>query len=125
MKGLAMPDNKQGSDRGFSSMDKNKQREIASEGGRASGGNFANDPKRASEAGRKGGQQSAQDNKQEGQQGSQGGRGGGEEGRSEQRGGQQRAEGNADGRQQGSGQGGYFADDRERASEAGRKGGRS
>ena len=32
-----------------------KQREIASKGGKASGGNFANDPERASEAGRKGG----------------------------------------------------------------------
>ena len=32
-----------------------KQREIAAKGGRASGGNFANDPERAAEAGRKGG----------------------------------------------------------------------
>lgn len=42
------------SNRGFASMDENKQREIASKGGRASGGNFANDPERASEAGKKG-----------------------------------------------------------------------
>ena len=42
--------------RGFASMDQKKQREIASKGGRASGGNFKNDPGRASEAGRKGGQ---------------------------------------------------------------------
>jgi len=42
--------------RGFASMDQKKQREIASKGGRASGGNFKNDPERASEAGRKGGQ---------------------------------------------------------------------
>ncbi|HEY5805772.1 MAG TPA: general stress protein [Candidatus Saccharimonadales bacterium] len=40
--------------RGFASMDEDKQREIASKGGRASGGNFANDPARASRAGRKG-----------------------------------------------------------------------
>jgi general stress protein YciG len=39
-------------------MDEEKQREIASQGGEASGGNFANDPEKASEAGRKGGQQS-------------------------------------------------------------------
>lgn len=42
------------SNRGFASMDDDKQREIASKGGQASGGNFANDPKRASEAGKKG-----------------------------------------------------------------------
>lgn len=42
------------SNRGFASMDDSKQRAIASEGGKASGGNFANDPKRASEAGKKG-----------------------------------------------------------------------
>lgn len=41
-------------------MDEDKQREIASKGGRSQGkennpGNFANDPQRASEAGRKGG----------------------------------------------------------------------
>ena len=40
--------------RGFASMDEDKQKEIASKGGQASGGNFANDPKRASEAGKKG-----------------------------------------------------------------------
>jgi general stress protein YciG len=42
------------SNRGFASMDEDKQREIASKGGKASGGNFANDPQRASEAGKKG-----------------------------------------------------------------------
>jgi len=46
--------------RGFAAMDKEKQRAIASKGGRSQGkennpGNFANDPKRAREAGRKGG----------------------------------------------------------------------
>lgn len=40
--------------RGFAAMDEAKQREIASKGGKASGGNFANDPRRASEAGKKG-----------------------------------------------------------------------
>jgi general stress protein YciG len=49
-----MPGNKQGSGRGFASMDEDKQREIASEGGKASGGNFANDPERAAEAARAG-----------------------------------------------------------------------
>lgn len=48
-----MADNK--SKRGFASMDEDKQREIASKGGQASGGNFKNDPKKASEAGKKGG----------------------------------------------------------------------
>ena len=43
------------SNRGFASMDEKKQREIASKGGYASGGNFKNDPVRASEAGHKGG----------------------------------------------------------------------
>lgn len=40
---------------GFASMDEDKQRAIASKGGKASGGNFKNNPQRASEAGRKGG----------------------------------------------------------------------
>ena len=48
--------------RGFASMDSDKQREIASKGGHSQGkennpGNFANDREKASEAGRKGGQQ--------------------------------------------------------------------
>ncbi|HET8670991.1 MAG TPA: general stress protein [Candidatus Saccharimonadales bacterium] len=46
------------SKRGFASMSKEKQREIASMGGRASGGNFAKDRKRASEAGKRGGEAS-------------------------------------------------------------------
>lgn len=41
--------------RGFAAMSKSKQREIARMGGKASGGNFKNDPQRASEAGKKGG----------------------------------------------------------------------
>lgn len=43
------------SKRGFASMDPEKRRRIASMGGQASGGNFARNPARASEAGRKGG----------------------------------------------------------------------
>ena len=41
--------------RGFAAMDPQRQREIASKGGKASGGNFANDRGRAAEAGRVGG----------------------------------------------------------------------
>ncbi|MBX4191940.1 stress-induced protein [Candidatus Parcubacteria bacterium] len=49
------------SNRGFAAMDEEKQRAIASKGGRSQGkennpGNFANDREKASEAGRKGGQ---------------------------------------------------------------------
>jgi general stress protein YciG len=54
------------SDRGFASMDEDKQREIASKGGKASGGNFANDRKRASEAGKKGGESQPREAKAEG-----------------------------------------------------------
>ncbi|HSH55584.1 MAG TPA: general stress protein [Candidatus Limnocylindrales bacterium] len=54
------------SDRGFASMDRDKQREIASKGGKASGGNFANDRKRASEAGKKGGEAQSREAKAEG-----------------------------------------------------------
>jgi general stress protein YciG len=43
------------SNRGFASMDEQKQRKIASEGGKKSGGNFKNDREKASEAGKKGG----------------------------------------------------------------------
>lgn len=44
--------------RGFAAMDPDKQRKIASRGGSMSGGNFKNDPQRASDAGRKGGKAS-------------------------------------------------------------------
>ena len=44
--------------RGFAAMDPEKQRAIASKGGKASGGNFRNDPARAAQAGRKGGEAS-------------------------------------------------------------------
>jgi general stress protein YciG len=51
------------SNRGFASMDEDKQREIASKGGRSQGkennpGNFANDREKAAAAGRIGGQNS-------------------------------------------------------------------
>lgn len=51
--------------RGFAGMDPDQQRDIASKGGQSQGqennpGNFANDPQRASEAGKKGGQSSSQ-----------------------------------------------------------------
>lgn len=51
------------SNRGFASMNEDKQREIASKGGKAQGkennpGNFANDKSKASSAGKKGGQSS-------------------------------------------------------------------
>lgn len=46
------------SKRGFASMSPERQREIASMGGKASGGNFARDRKKASAAGKKGGERS-------------------------------------------------------------------
>jgi general stress protein YciG len=53
--------------RGFASMDEDKQREIASKGGQSQGkennpGNFANDHEKASKAGREGGQKSGSNN---------------------------------------------------------------
>jgi general stress protein YciG len=124
-----MPDNKQGSGRGFGSMDEAKQREIASEGGKASGGNFANDPERAAEAGRKGGQQSAEE-RSGGQQGSGGDRGsdrgsGGGRGGSEGGRGQQQAESGGNSQQESGSGGGGMESDRERGSESDRKGDRS
>jgi general stress protein YciG len=53
-------------DRGFASMDEQKQKDIASKGGSASGGNFKNDPQRASEAGKKGAQAQPTEAKAEG-----------------------------------------------------------
>ncbi len=47
------------SNRGFASMTKAKQKEIASMGGSRSPGNFKNDRAKASRAGKKGGQRSA------------------------------------------------------------------
>ena len=88
------------SNRGFASMDDDKQREIASKGGQSvpdEKRSFSQDPELASEAGRKGGENSHGN-------------------RSTQQG-----QDNQDDRQQGSG--GNFSQDREKASEAGRKGG--
>ena len=56
-------ENNNTSNRGFASMDEEQQREIASKGGQSQGkennpGNFANDRRKASEAGKKGGQAS-------------------------------------------------------------------
>jgi general stress protein YciG len=46
------------SNQGFAAMDEKKQRDIASKGGqtgsKVSGGNFANDKKKASDAGKRG-----------------------------------------------------------------------
>lgn len=56
--------------RGFASMDEDKQKDIASKGGKASGGNFKNDPQRASEAGKKGAQAQPTEAKQRGGQNS-------------------------------------------------------
>lgn len=44
--------------RGFNALDPEARRLIASKGGKASGGNFKNNPKHAREAGRKGGKAS-------------------------------------------------------------------
>ena len=66
------------SNRGFASMDPEKQREIASKGGQASGGNFANDPERAAEAGRKGGENSGGNFRNDPERAAEAGRKGGE-----------------------------------------------
>ncbi len=86
------------SDRGFASMDENKQRDIASKGGQSvppEERTFSKDRQMAAEAGRKGGEHS--------------------------HGGQQQGSSHSGSAQQGGS--GNFANDRERASEAGRKGG--
>jgi general stress protein YciG len=48
--------------RGFDAMSPDVQREIASKGGKASGGNFANDRERAKTAGRAGGLRKSKQN---------------------------------------------------------------
>ena len=91
------------SNRGFASMDDEKQREIARKGGESvpdEKRSFAQDPKLASEAGRKGGESSGGGASSGGRQGSQGEDEGGSRGGS-----------------------GNFAQNPEKASEAGRKGG--
>ena len=89
------------SNRGFASMDPERQREIASKGGHASGGNFANNRERAAEAGRKGGQLSGGNFANNRERAVEAGRKGG-----------QHSSGN-------------FANNRERAASAGRKGGQA
>jgi general stress protein YciG len=109
-----MPD-KGNSGRGFASMDDNKQRDIASTGGSSvphDKRSFSKDPQLAAEASREGGQQSGgQRQDQTDRQGQ------GREAQQQAEGGNERQEG---GERGGSGN---FADDPERASEAGRKGG--
>lgn len=95
------PPMKPKSNRGFASMDPARQREIASKGGHASGGNFANNRDRAAEAGRKGGQLSGGNFANNRERAVEAGRKGG-----------QRSSGN-------------FANNRERAADAGRKGGQA
>ena len=95
------PLNKPKSNRGFASMDPARQREIASKGGHASGGNFANNRDRAAEAGRKGGQLSGGNFANNRERAVEAGRKGG-----------QHSSGN-------------FANNRERAANAGRKGGQA
>jgi general stress protein YciG len=93
-----MPEDNNTGNRGFASMDPERQREIASEGGRAaheSGNAHEFTSEEAREAGRKGGQA----------------RSGGDQGDEGEQGGQRGGAGN-------------FANDRERASQAGREGGK-
>jgi general stress protein YciG len=96
-----MPNNNQGkSNRGFASMDEDKQREAASRGGQQSGGNFANDQERASEAAKKGGQMSSGNFANDPERASEAGRKGGHQsgGNRDQ---QQRADQSGQNRQQG------------------------
>jgi uncharacterized protein len=96
--------NQNTSNRGFASMDEDKQREIAKKGGESvpdekrsfsqyrelaseagrkggqeSGGNFENDPERAAEAGRKGGEESGGDRERAAEAGRKGGESRGKE----------------------------------------------
>lgn len=86
------------SKRGLASADDQTKQRVASAGGRASGGNFANDTQRASEAGSKGGQAA-------------------------QRSGNGHQLNDEDRSRGGSMSGGNFANDPQRASEAGKIGG--
>jgi uncharacterized protein len=114
------------SNRGFASMDEKKQRDIASKGGQASGGNFKNDPERAAEAGRKGGHNVADQERsfsRDHDLAAEAGRKGGEHSHASSHGSPQ---GSPQGGPVGSshqGGRGNFAEDHERAAEAGRKGG--
>ena len=117
--------NQGSSDRGFASMDEDKQREIARKGGESvpdEKRSFSRDPQLAAEAGREGGQQSGGRDQGGQQGGGQRGRENGQQAQDEGRQGVQQRGGQGGGEGQ---QGGNFANDRERASEAGRKGGQS
>lgn len=95
--------------RGFASMDQDKQRGIASKGGQsvpAEERSFSKDRELAAQAGRKGGEHS-HSGQQHQSGGSPGQQGGGARSSQQQQG------------------GGNFAQDRQRASDAGRKGGQS
>lgn len=111
--------------RGFASMDDDKQRDIASKGGSsvpAEKRSFSQDPELASEAGKKGGESS-----QGGQQQASGSDRG-QKGSESSQGRQQQASDSDRGQQSGGserGGSGNFAKDREKASEAGKKGGKS
>jgi uncharacterized protein len=116
---MADRDQSHTSNRGFASMDEKKQRDIASKGGQASGGNFKNDPERAAEAGRKGGQSVPAEERsfsRDHELASEAGRKGGES----SHGGQVGASHQSDSHQRNQGN---FAEDRDRASKAGRRGG--
>ena len=100
-----VPEDRNSSNRGFASMDEDKQREIARKGGESvpdEKRSFSKDHELAAEAGRKGGQ-SVPDEK-----------------RSFSKDHELASEA---GRKGGHASGGNFANDRERASEAGRRGG--
>lgn len=80
----------QGGGRGFAGMDEGKQREIASEGGRAaheSGSAHEFSSQEAREAGRKGGESVSQDREHMSEIGRQGGQSGSEKGGEQGRGG--------------------------------------
>jgi len=98
------------SDRGFASMDEEKQREIASQGGRAAhekGTAHEFDSEEAREAGRKGGETVSQDRQHMSEIGAKGG--------------QARGEGNQGGGNQGGNQGGNRGGSSEQHAEAGRQ----
>jgi len=67
-----------GTNRGFAAMDAERQREIARMGGKASGGNFKNNPERAASAGRAGGKVSGGNFANDPQRAAEAGRKGGE-----------------------------------------------
>lgn len=125
---MADRDQSHTSNRGFASMEQQKQREIASKGGQASGGNFKNDPARAAEAGRKGGHDLPAEQRsfsKDRELAAEAGRKGGEHSHSGRSAGSRQDARSTSGQHGGSHQAGpgNFAQDRERASEAGRKGG--